>query len=116
MDAILDGNIEIDAAWGRPPHREICLMIAHSSLPYSRVKDETFGANQRVVPSRHSVGFDVVFEIDGWECGYTADSPYADASFIFCREPKAFGVRNKPQPGDADTTISNLDASLFKPD
>jgi hypothetical protein len=64
QNAILDRNIEIDAAWGRPPHREICLEIAHSSLPYRSVKDEIFGANQRIVPSRHSVGFGVVFEID----------------------------------------------------
>jgi hypothetical protein len=115
-DAILDGNIEIDAAWGRPPHREICLVIAHSSLPYSSVKDEIFGTNQRIVPSRHSTGFGVVFEIDGWECGYTADSPYADVGFVFCREPKASGVRNGPQIEDAAMTVSNLDAGVIKPD
>ncbi|MDR3450646.1 MAG: hypothetical protein P4M15_13050 [Alphaproteobacteria bacterium] len=96
-DAILDGNIEIDAAWGRPPHREICLVIAHSSLPYSRVKDETFGANQRIVPSQHGAGFGVVFEIDGWECGYTADSPDADVGFVFCRQPKASGAHRRPR-------------------
>ncbi|MEJ0051394.1 MAG: hypothetical protein WDN02_09355 [Methylovirgula sp.] len=115
-NAILDGNIEIDAAWGRPPHREICLVIAHSSLPYSKIKDETFGANQRIVPSRYSAGFGVVFEIDGWECGYTADSPDGDVGFVFCRKPKALGVRNRPQAGGAGMTISNLDGGVIKPD
>jgi hypothetical protein len=115
-DAILDGNIEIDAAWGRPPHREICLVIAHSSLPYSSVKDEIFGTNQRIVPSRHSTGFGVVFEIDGWECGYTADSADADVGFVFCREPKASGVQSGPQAKGAGITISNLDEGVIKPD
>jgi hypothetical protein len=115
-DAILDGNIEVDAAWGRPPHREICLVIAHSSLPYRKIKDETFGANQRIVPSRHSSGFGVVFEMDGWECGYTADSPDADVGFVFCRELKSSSIGQGPRAGDAAMTISNLDASLFKPD
>jgi hypothetical protein len=116
QNAILDGNIEIDAAWGRPPHREICLVIAHSSLPYSSVKDEIFGTNQRIVPSRHSIGFGVVFEIDGWECGYTADSPDADVGFVFCREPKASGVHNGPQAKRTSITISNLDEGVIKPD
>jgi hypothetical protein len=114
--AILDGDIEIDAAWGRPPHREICLVIAHSSLPYRKIKDETFGANQRIVPSRYSAGFGVVFEIDGWECGYTADSPDADVGFVFCREPKASSVGHGPRAGDAAMTISNLDEAVIKPD
>lgn len=116
QNAILDGNIEIDAAWGRPPHREICLVIAHSSLPYSSVKDEIFGTNQRIVPSRHSTGFGVVFEIDGWECGYTADLPDADVGFVFCREPKASDVAGSPLAGDAGMTISNLDGGVIKPD
>lgn len=116
QDAIMDGDIEIDAAWGRPPHRAICLVIAHSSLPYSRVKDEIFGANQRIVPSRHSTGFGVVFEIEGCECGYTADSPDADVGFVFCREPKVSGVRHRPQIEDAAMTISNLDEGVIKPD
>ena len=114
--ALLGGNIEVDAAWGRPPHREICLVIAHSSLPYRKIKDETFGANQRIVPSRHSAGFGVVFDIDGWECGYTADSPDADAGFVFCREPKASSVGHRPWAGDAAMTISNLDEGVIKPD
>ncbi len=87
-NAILDGNIEIDAAWGRAPYCEICMVIARASFPYSSGKDESFGVNQRIVPSRHSAGFGVVFEMDGWECGYTADSPDADVGFVFCREPK----------------------------
>ncbi len=115
-DAFLDGNIEIDAAWGRPPHRQICLVIAHSSLPSRSVEDEVFGANQRIVPSRHSAGFGVVFEIDGWECGYTADSPDADVGFVFCREPKAPSVGQRPQAEDVAVKVPNLDARRIKPD
>jgi hypothetical protein len=34
-----------------------------------------FGANQRVIPSKRGAGFGVLFEIDGWTCGYTAPRP-----------------------------------------
>jgi hypothetical protein len=92
------------------------LVIAHSSLSYRQIKDETFGANQRIAPSRHSAGFGVVCEIDGWECGYTANSPDADVGFVFCREPKASDVPSSPRAGDAAMTISNLDGGVIKPD
>jgi hypothetical protein len=114
--ARLECGTEVDLVWGRPPHREICLVIAHSSLPYSKIKDEIFGVDQRIVPSRYSAGFGVVFEIDGWECGYTADSPDGDVGFVFCRKPKALGVRSRPQAGAAGMTISNLDGGIIKPD
>jgi hypothetical protein len=77
-------DLEIDAAWGFAPHREIWLLIARSSLPYRDIKDEIFGVDQRTQPSRLSAGFAVLFEIDGWTCGYTADSPDANVSAVFC--------------------------------
>lgn len=77
-------DVAVDAVWGFAPHREIWLLIPNSSLPYQDVKDEVFGSNQRIQPSRHSAGFAVLFEIDGWTCGYTADLPDADVSAIFC--------------------------------
>ena len=87
-DVRLDCGAKIDFVWGKAPHREIWLLIAHSSLPYGDVKDQIFGANQRIVPSKHSAGFAVLFEIDGWDCGCTADSPEADISSAFCGQPR----------------------------
>jgi len=77
-------DVALDAVWGFAPHRQIWLLTRNLSLPYREVRDEVFGSNQRIQPSRHSAGFAVLFEIDGWTCGYTADSPDADVNAVFC--------------------------------
>jgi len=81
-------GVEANIAWGLKPRREIWMMIGKFSLPYQDVKDEIFGANQRIKSSKLSTGFGVLFEIDGWTCGYTAHSPDSDLDAIFCEEPK----------------------------
>lgn len=82
------GGVGINIACGIVPRREIWLLIKNSSTPYRDVKDEIFGADQRVIPSKRSVGFGVLFKIDGLTCGYTASSPDSDVDALFCEEPK----------------------------
>jgi hypothetical protein len=92
-DACLNGSgIGINVACGVHPRREIWLLIENSSTPYRDAKDEIFGANQRLQPSKITGGFAVLFEIDGWACGYTASSPDSDVDALFCEEPKPASV------------------------
>jgi hypothetical protein len=87
--AHLDGSgVEIGIACGITPQREIWLLMENSSTPYRDVKDEIFGADQRIVPSKHGAGFGVLFEINGLTCGYTASSPDGDVDSLFCEAPK----------------------------
>lgn len=88
-----------DIFWGIIPRHEICVLIRNSSLLYRDVEGETFGANQQLVPSKYSSGFGVVFERDGWTCGFTADSPEATIEFIFCHAP--IQARVPPRRGSA---------------
>ena len=76
----------VGIACGLVPRREIWILFDNSSTPYRAVRDETFGANQRIEQSKVGTGFGVVFEIGGLVCGYTADSPDADVDAIFCEE------------------------------
>ncbi len=88
-DARLNGSgVEISIACGITPQREIWLLMENSSTPYQDVKDEIFGADQQVIPSKRGAGFGVLFEIDGLTCGYTASSPDSDVDALFCEEPK----------------------------
>jgi hypothetical protein len=88
-DARLKGSgAGVNIACGLTPRREIWLIIENSSTPHRDVKDETFGANQRVIPSKRGAGFGVLFEIDGLTCGYTASSTDSDVDALFCEEPK----------------------------
>lgn len=87
--ARLNGTaVNVGIACGVTPWREIWLLFDNSSVPYRDVNDEIFGADQRIVPSKRSAGFGVLFEIDGWTCGYTASSADGDVDSLFCEEPK----------------------------
>lgn len=84
-----DSGLAANVIWGIKPRREIWVLLKKSAIPYSTIKDEIFGDNQRLKPSRASAGFAVVFEIEGWTCGYTASSPDGDIDALFCEEPRA---------------------------
>ncbi|MGP0057849.1 MAG: hypothetical protein ACLPID_00970 [Beijerinckiaceae bacterium] len=87
--ARLNGSaVEVGITCGITPRREIWLLFDNSSTPYRDVKDEIFGANQRVQPSKRSAGFGVLFEIDGLICGFTVSSSDGDVDSLFCEEPK----------------------------
>lgn len=88
-----DSGIAANVIWGINPRREIWMLIEKSAVPYHNIKDEIFGANQRIKLSKLSAGFAVVFEIGGWTCGYTASSPDGDLDALFCEEPR-------PAPGE----------------
>ncbi|MHB8885824.1 MAG: hypothetical protein ACYC5H_12255 [Methylovirgula sp.] len=81
-------SIVIDVVCGVTPWREIWILFDNASIPYRDVTDEIFGADQRIIPSKLSPGFGVLFEIDGWTCGFTASSPDGDVDSLFCEEPK----------------------------
>lgn len=78
----------IGIACGLVPSREIWLLLDDSSVAYQDVKDQIFGTDQRLVQSKLSAGFGVLFEIGGWTCGYTASSPDGRLETLFCEEPK----------------------------
>jgi hypothetical protein len=84
INAYVANGIPVDIACGVHPHREIWLLIPNSSLPYRDIENERFGSNQRIVPSKRSPGFAVLFDIDGLTCGYTADSEGSNITAIFC--------------------------------
>jgi len=93
--AHLDGGAtEVSVACGIKPRREIWQICEEPSIPYRDLKDETFGANQRTEPSKRSAGVGVLFEIDGWTCGYTAWSPDGDVDAFFCEEPMIKATNN----------------------
>ncbi len=79
-------GVGINIACGITPQREIWLLMENSSTPYRDVKDEIFGADQRIIPSKRGAGFGVLFEIDGLTCGYTASAPDSDVDALFCEE------------------------------
>lgn len=83
-----DGGLTLDIACGVAPPHDIWLLIKDSALPYRNIKDEIFGADQRIQGSKFSTGFGVIFEIDGWTCGFTAPSPEGDVDSLFCQESK----------------------------
>lgn len=116
---LMPNNILADIVWGETPYREIWLLIANSSLPYRDVRDEVFGVDQRTQPSTLSPGFAVLFEIGGWTCGFTVDSPDADVSAVFC-EPQGSRKRKLENGGsiwrNARAASVNLDGRVIKPD
>lgn len=77
---------EISIVCGILPRREIWLIFDNPLLPYREIKGQIFGNNQRIEPSKLSAGFGVLFEIDGWTCGYTASSPDGYVDSLFCEE------------------------------
>jgi hypothetical protein len=81
--------VEVGIACGIAPWREIWLIFLNPQIPYRDVKDEVFGANQHIQPSKLSTGFGVLCEIDGLSCGFTASSPDGVLQTLFCEEPKA---------------------------
>ncbi|HLH11863.1 MAG TPA: hypothetical protein VKV77_08295 [Methylovirgula sp.] len=93
------GDIVIDGAYLRADaiiavhrttiRRGLWLIFKGSTISYQDVKDEIFGDNQRIQPSRAGTGFGVLFEIDGLTCGYTAPSQDGDVDAIFCEEANA---------------------------
>lgn len=116
---LMPNNILADIVWGEMPYREIWLLIANSSLPYRDVRDEVLGVNQRTQPSKLSPGFAVLFEIGGWTCGYTVDSPDADVSAVFCeaQESRQRRLENRGSIWrNVRTAPLNLDAGAIKPD
>jgi hypothetical protein len=89
-DARLRRNsIGISVTCTLSPRRAIWLLLDKSALHYRDVKDEVFGANQRIQPSKRSAGFGVLFDLNGWTCGYTADSPDDTVKALFCEESNA---------------------------
>lgn len=88
--ALLKGDaIPVNIVCGTSPRREIWLLCENSLTPYYDVKGETFGKDQRIIPSKRGEGFGVLFEIDGWTCGFTASSPEGDVDSLFCEEQKS---------------------------
>lgn len=79
-----DGGPAANIAWGILPHRSIWVLFQGASIPYRSLKDEVFGTAQRIQPSKYGTGFAVVFEFDGWTCGYTADSETSNINAVFC--------------------------------
>jgi hypothetical protein len=70
-----DGKIDVDLVCGAKPQAEIWLLFKDSCIAYRNLRAEIFGANQRILPSKYSAGFGVLFEIDGLTCGFTVSSP-----------------------------------------
>lgn len=83
------GGIALGVVCGILPRREIMLLFEHSGIAYQAIKDEIFGADQRLIPSKLSQGFGVRFEIDGLTCGYTASSSEGEIESLSCEEPRA---------------------------
>ena len=83
-----ESGIAIDIIWGIRPRREIWVLMGKSAIPYGAIKDEIFGTHQRLQPSKLSAGFAVLFDINGWTCGYTASSPDGTLDALFCVGPK----------------------------
>jgi hypothetical protein len=79
-----DYGTPINVVCGIKPWREIWLLFTDPVVPYKDVQAEIYGANQRVVPSKFGAGFGVLFEIDGWNCGYTVSSPTGNIEALFC--------------------------------
>ncbi len=79
---------EVGIACGVTPRREIWLIFVNPSIHYRDLKDEVFGANQRIQPSKLRKGLGVLFELDGWTCGLTASSPDGVLQSLFCEELK----------------------------
>ena len=84
---MIRSGIEVGVVCGVTPRREIWLLANKSSIQYPDLKDEIFGADQRVVPSKLNAGLGVLFEIDALTCGYTASCPDGDVDSFFCEEP-----------------------------
>jgi len=83
----------VDLICAIAPRREIWLLF-QSSIPYRDIKDEVFGTHQRTKLSKYSAGFGVLFEIDGWTCGFTASSPEGDLDSLFCEEASDYRMGN----------------------
>lgn len=77
----------LNVVWGVAPRRSIWLLFDGPSVPYSSLTGEVFGKNQQIQPSKFGAGFAIVFEIDGWRCGYTVDSEASNISAVFCESP-----------------------------
>jgi hypothetical protein len=98
--ARLNGSgIEVGLVCGVTPLHAIWLLLLNAGIPYRDVKDETFGANQRIKQSKVSSGFAVLFDKDGLCCGFTVDPPSGDVNRLFCEEPNpalAVGLSGAP--------------------
>jgi hypothetical protein len=78
------GGPTADITWGILPRRSIWVLFQGSSIPYESIKDEVFGTDQKIQPSKYGAGFSILFEVDGWRCGYTVDSEASDIRAVFC--------------------------------
>lgn len=82
------GAIEVAVVGGVKPGLALHLIFLNPTLPYRSVSGETFGANQRVRPSKYSPGLGLVFERAGFLCGLTASAPDGVIESLFCEEPR----------------------------
>jgi hypothetical protein len=86
VGASLAGN-NVNIACGVVPKREIWLIFDKPPISYLSVKQEAFGANQRIQPSQLGKGLAVIFDIHGLTCGYTTDQSETGVDALFCEEP-----------------------------
>jgi hypothetical protein len=73
---------------GVTPRRLITALFENPTLAFAAIEGETFGPGQRILPSRYSDGFAVVFEEAGLRCGLTVSGENGVVDSVFCQESR----------------------------